>query len=52
MTADLAVCSVQRINEAERGFRGVLAQVIVDRLVCVLLGQFARNDGLVGTGIR
>lgn len=45
MTADMTICLLQRINEAESGFRGIFAQVIVDCLVSVLPGQFTRNNG-------
>lgn len=44
MRADVTVCSLQRINDTERGFRGMFAQVLDDRLVAVLLGQFTRHN--------
>jgi hypothetical protein len=48
VTTDVAICPLQRINEAESSFRRILAQVRVDCLVGVLL---ASSRGTMALGI-
>lgn len=46
MAADVAVGMLQGIDEAERGLLRAFGQAILDGLVHVPMGRFARDDRL------
>ena len=46
MAADVTVRVLQGVDEAERGGVGTFGQVVGDRVLDVLVGLLAREDGL------
>ena len=46
MAADVTVRVAQGVDEAERGGVGTFGQVVGDRVLDVLVGLLARDDGL------